>query len=57
MNWFVLHPKVKALAIAVVILALGSVGAVLNNTVTFKEAAISVVTASVALVIAYLKSA
>jgi hypothetical protein len=56
-NWFTLHPKVKALAIATVILVLGAIPTVLNGTVTFAQAAISVVTAVCALVITYLKSA
>lgn len=56
-NWFTIHPKVKALAVAVVILVLGAVPTVLSNAVSFKDAAISVVTATTALVIAYLKSA
>lgn len=54
-KWLTLHPKVKALAYAVGILVLGSIPAVLNNTVTLKDAAVADVTAIIALVIVYLK--
>lgn len=55
-SWLTLHPKVKALAVAVAILVLASIPGVLNDTVTFQDAAIADVTAIIALLIAYLKS-
>ncbi len=56
MSWLTIHPKVKALAVAVAILVLGAVPTVLSNAVSFRDAAISVITATTALTIAYLKS-
>jgi hypothetical protein len=53
-NWFKLHPKVKALAIGVAVLILGSIPTALNGTVSWKEAATADITAAVALLIAYL---
>ena len=57
MNWFTLHPKVKALALAVAVLVLGSLAGSLNGTVSWHDTAISDGTAAIALLIAYLKSA
>lgn len=56
-NWFVLNPKVKALLLAVAVLVLGSLAASLNGTVSWHDTAIADVTAAIALVVAYLKSA
>lgn len=56
-DWFKLHPKVKALAVAVVVLVLASVPASLNGTVSWNDTLIADVTATIALLITYLKSA
>jgi len=53
-DWFTIHPKVKQLAIAVLVLVLASVPGVLSDTVSLKEAAVADVTGIIALVIAYL---
>jgi hypothetical protein len=57
MSWFKIHPKVKALALAVAILVLGSLAGSLNGTVSWHDTAVADVTAAVALVVAYLKGA
>lgn len=56
-GWFDIHPKVKALAIAVAVLVLASLGAALNGTVSWHDTAVADVTAAIALVVAYLKGA
>jgi hypothetical protein len=55
-SWLVLNPKVKALAIAVAILVLSSVGGSLTGNVSWHDTAIADVPAVLGLVIAYLKS-
>lgn len=55
MSWFHLHPKVKALALAVIVLVIASIPASLNGTVTWHDTGVADVTAAVALAIAYLK--
>lgn len=57
MDWFVLHPKVKAAFVAVAIVALGAASAATNGTVSWNEAFISTATAAFTAAIAYLKSA
>ena len=54
-SWFEIHPKVKALGIAVLLLVAESVPAALNGTVTWHDVLIADVTAGVALVVAYFK--
>ncbi len=56
MDWFTLHPKVKALALAVAVLMLGSLAGSLNGTVSWHDTAVADVTAAIALVVAYLKA-
>lgn len=56
MDWFTLHPKVKALALAVAVLVLGSVAGSLNGAVSWHDTAVADVTAAITLVVAYLKA-
>lgn len=56
-KWFVLHPKIKKFALAVVTLLVGSALAVLNNTVSLNDAGISDVTAILGLALVYLSPA
>jgi hypothetical protein len=55
-NWFNIHPKVKALALAVAVLILASLAGSLNGTVSWKETLTADVTAAISLLITYLKS-
>lgn len=54
-NWLSLHPKVKALFLAVAVLVLASLAGSLNGTVSWHDTAVADVTAAIALVVAYLK--
>lgn len=56
-NWLTLHPKVKALFLAVAVLVLGSLAGSLNGTVSWHDTAVADVTAGIALLVTYLKSA
>lgn len=55
-GWIDLHPKVKALAVAVAILVLGSLAGGLAGSVSWHDVAIADATGVIALVVAYLKS-
>lgn len=55
-NWLVLNPKVKALALAVAILVLGSLATGLTDTTSWHDVAVADATGVIALVVAYLKS-
>lgn len=55
MSWFDIHPKVKALGIAVAILLLESVVASLNNTISWHDTLVADATGVVAFLVAFLK--
>ena len=56
-NWLVLNPKVKYAFIAVALVALSAATLALNGTETWNVALISIGTALITAVTAYLKSA
>lgn len=56
MEWFDIHPKVKAAIVAVALVALASASAALNGSQTWNSAILQTVTAAIATATAYLKS-
>lgn len=56
-NWFVLHPKAKILALAVAVLILGSIPAYLNGTVGLRATLTADITAAIGLLIVYMTPA